>query len=72
MDAATSGTIVSWIDKNLVGTGDPRRNGKALAGEFAGVWRYRIGDFRILAKIEDKRLVILILDVRNRRNAYRR
>jgi mRNA interferase RelE/StbE len=71
MDAATSGTIVSWIEKNLVGTDDPRRNGKAFTGEFKGVWRYRIGDFRIFAKIEDERLVIMVLDVRNRRSAYR-
>ena len=71
MDAAASGLIISWIDRNLVGTESPRRNGKALTGEYAGVWRYRVGDFRIFAKIEDKRLVILVLDVRNRRNAYR-
>jgi len=71
MDAATSGAIVSWIDKNLIGTDDPRRMGKALTGKLAGVWRYRVGDFRIFAKIEDERLIILILDVRNRRRAYR-
>jgi mRNA interferase RelE/StbE len=70
MDAAVSGTIISWIEKNLDGTDDPRRSGKALTGEFAGVWRYRVGDYRIFARIEDKRLVILVLDVKNRRNAY--
>jgi len=62
---------VSWIDKNLIGTDDPRRHGKLLTGEFAGIWRYRVGDFRMSAKIEDKRLVMLTLDVRNRRAAYR-
>jgi len=72
MDAAASGAIISWIDKNIVGTGDPRRSGKALTGDLAGVWRYRVGDFRIFARIEDRRLVILVLDVRNRRNAHRR
>ncbi|MCL2031659.1 MAG: type II toxin-antitoxin system RelE/ParE family toxin [Methanomassiliicoccaceae archaeon] len=71
MDAAMSGAILSWIEKNLVGTDNPRRSGKALAGDLAGMWRYRVGDFRIFAKIEDKRLVILILEIRNRRNAYR-
>jgi mRNA interferase RelE/StbE len=71
MDAVMSGAIVSWIEKNLVGTDDPRRTGKALTGDLAGVWRYRVGDFRIFAKIEDEQLVILILDFRNRRNAYR-
>ena len=71
MDAAMSGAIISWIEKNLVGTDDPRRSGKALTGDLAGLWRYRVGDFRIFAKIEDRRLVILVLDVRNRRTAYR-
>jgi mRNA interferase RelE/StbE len=71
MDAVMSGAIISWIEKNLVGTGDPRGTGKALSGEFAGLWRYRVGDFRIFAKTEDERFVILKLDVRNRRNAYR-
>jgi len=70
MDAAASGAIISWIDKNLVRTNDPRRSGKALAGALKGVWRYRVGDFRIFAKIEDRQLIILILEVRNRRNAY--
>jgi mRNA interferase RelE/StbE len=70
MDAAMSGAIVSWIDKNLVGADNPCRNGKALTGDLTGVWRSRVGYFRIFAKIEDGRLVILKLDVRNRRNAY--
>jgi len=71
MDPMMSGAIVSWIDKNLIGTDDPRRTGKALTGKLAGVWRYRVGDFRIFAKIEDDKLIILRLDVRNRRNAHR-
>ena len=71
MDPMMSGAIVSWIDKNLIGTDDPRRTGKALTGKLAGVWRYRVGDFRIFAKIEDDKLIILILEVRNRRNAHR-
>jgi mRNA interferase RelE/StbE len=71
MDAVRSGTVISWIDKNLIGTDDPRRSGKALTGALTGVWRYRVGDLRIFAKIEDGQLIILILDVRNRRIAYR-
>ena len=71
MDAISSGTVISWIERNLAGSDDPRRNGKAPTGTFKGLWRYRIGDFRIFAKIEDKQLIILVLDVRNRRNAYR-
>lgn len=42
---------------------DPRSRGKALTGNLAGVWRYRVGDYRILCDINDGRLVILVVDV---------
>lgn len=51
---------------------DPRSRGKALTGNLAGVWRYRVGDYRILCDIEDGRLVILVVDVAHRREVYRR
>ena len=51
---------------------DPRSRGKALTGNLAGVWRYRIGDYRILCDIEDGRLVILVIDVAHRREVYKR
>ena len=71
MDVATSGTIVSWVRKNLEGTDNPRRSGKALTGHLAGLWRYRVGDLRIIADIKDERLIILLVEIRNRRTAYR-
>lgn len=46
---------------------DPRSRGKALTGNLAGVWRYRVGDYRILCDINDGRLVILVVDVAHRR-----
>ena len=51
---------------------DPRSRGKALTGNLAGVWRYRVGDYRILCDIEDGRLVILVVDVAHRREVYKR
>ena len=51
---------------------DPRSRGKALTGNLAGVWRYRVGDYRILCDIEDGRLVILVVEVAHRREVYRR
>lgn len=46
---------------------DPRSRGKALVGNLAGLWRYRVGDYRIICDIEDGRLVILVVDVAHRR-----
>ena len=51
---------------------DPRSMGKSLTGNLAGVWRYRVGDYRILCDIDDGRLVILVVDVAHRREVYKR
>mgnify|MGYP001111552390 FL=1 len=50
----------------------PRQRGKALVGERTGYWRYRIGDYRVIAKIEDGRMVILVVAIGHRREIYRR
>jgi mRNA interferase RelE/StbE len=51
---------------------DPRSIGEALKGtEFGELWKYRIGDYRIIANIEDKLVRILIVRIGNRREVYR-
>lgn len=52
--------------------GDPRSRGKALTGNLTNVWRYRVGDYRILCDINDGRLVVVVIDVAHRREVYRR
>lgn len=49
---------------------NPRSRGKALIGNFRGFWRYRVGDYRILCKINDGELVINIIKVAHRREIY--
>ena len=51
---------------------DPRSRGKALTGAFAGLWRYRVGDYRIVCDIEDGELVVLVVDVAHRSRIYKR
>lgn len=63
--------IVDWIEKNLVDCENPRLYGKALHGQLKGKWRYRVGDYRIVAKIEDDKILIMILDVDSRQQIYR-
>ena len=53
-----------------VATGDPRIRGKALTGALAGLWRYRVGDCRIICDIQDWRLVVLVLEVGKRDHTY--
>ena len=62
--------ILKWIDKNLEGCTNARVHGKALTGNLAGLWRYRIGDCRLIADIQDGKLVILTLEVGHRSGIY--
>ena len=50
---------------------DPRTLGSALVGEHAGYWRWRIGEYRVVARIEDARVLILVVRVAHRREVYR-
>lgn len=72
MDAHISSLLISWIRKNLEGCSDPRHMGKALKGPQSGAWRYRIGEYRIIAEIMDDELLILTLAVGHRRDIYSR
>ena len=70
MDRPMAARVYSWIGKNLEGCTNPRRTGKALQGNHAGEWRYRIVDYRILAKIEDEVVTIFIIEIGHRSNVY--
>ena len=70
MDSSTSNLIRTWIEKNLMNTENPRIKGKVLTGDLKGLWRYRVGDYRILAEIQDTKIVILILDIGHRSKIY--
>lgn len=70
MDSSTSNLVRTWIEKNLMNTENPRIKGKALTGDLKGLWRYRVGDYRILAEIQDTKIVILILDIGHRSKIY--
>jgi mRNA interferase RelE/StbE len=49
---------------------DPRQRGKALSGNRAGFWRWRFGDYRVIAQLEDRKLVIVVVAVGHRREVY--
>jgi len=70
LDKSVLKMIKAWIEKNLVDTDNPRNFGKALVANRSGQWRYRIGDYRVLAEIDDDKIVIVIVEVGHRRNIY--
>ena len=59
------------LDKNLVDTIDPRLHGKPLTGNLKGIWRYRVGDYRLFAEIRDNELIIFLFEVAHRREIYK-
>ena len=70
LDASVRNRITSWIGKNLVGCENPRLHGKALRGEWYGHWRYRVGGYRIIAKILDDQVIIFVVKIDTRGEAY--
>ena len=62
--------ILAYLDERISGANDPRQFGRALRGELGEYWRYRLGDYRILCKIEDEVLIILVVKVGHRRDIY--
>lgn len=70
MDKHTASLILGWIRKNLEGCIDPRRHGKGLTANRSGQWRYRIGDYRVLAEIQDDKVVIMVVTIAHRSEVY--
>lgn len=70
LDPHTALFITAWIRKNLEGCADLRLHGKGLTANRSGQWRYRVGDYRLIAEIQDGKVVILILTIGRRRDIY--
>ena len=70
LDKYTVSLITGWLRKNLEGCENPRQHGKGLTANRSGQWRYRVGDYRIIADIQDDKIIILILNIGHRREIY--
>ena len=70
LDRSVQRMVLTWIRKHLENTEDPRAYGKALRYELKGLWRYRIGSYRLLARIEDHRLIIFMIHIEKRDSVY--
>jgi mRNA interferase RelE/StbE len=62
--------IIAYLDERIAGEDDPRRFGKGLKAELAGLWRYRVGDYRILCQIRNRELLVLVVAAGHRRDVY--
>lgn len=70
LDKQTAKRIVRKL-RQIAQLDNPRQLGKALTGNLSGLWRYRVGDWRIICYLEDAELVVLVIDVDHRRQVYR-
>jgi mRNA interferase RelE/StbE len=59
------------MDERIAELANPRSTGKALTGPLGGLWRYRVGDCRVVCEIQDGALRVLVVRVGNRREIYR-
>lgn len=72
LDKQTRALIIGWIEKNLVNCENPRQHGKGLTSNRKGQWRYRIGDYRVIADIQDEKVVVLVVAVGHRSDIYKK
>lgn len=71
LDPPIARRILDYMDQRVGGTAHPRSIGKALSGPLGTLWRYRVGDCRIICEIQDGALRVLVIEVGNRRAIYR-
>ena len=70
LDPGTQQSILKYLRQRIAKPEAPRRFGKPLRRNLAGLSRYRVEDFRLICRIEDDRVVVLVLQVGHRREIY--
>jgi mRNA interferase RelE/StbE len=72
LDHQAAEPVLAFLRDRLARADDPRTIGHALKGGTLGeYWRYRVGDYRVVASIQDKAVRILVVRIGNRREVYR-
>ena len=70
LDKQTAKRIKKYLDERIATDENPRRFGEALAENLTGLWRYRVGDYRIVVEIHDDVVAVLVLQIGHRRKVY--
>lgn len=71
LEAGTKADILHYLGEKVAVMENPKQAGKALSGKLKGLWRYRVGDYRVICQIRYETITILVLDVGHRREIYR-
>lgn len=62
--------ILDYLEDEIAALDNPRSRGKALVGDKRGLWRYRVGDYRIICEINDAELLIVAITIGHRKTVY--
>lgn len=71
LDRQMAQRIDGFLAERIAKRADPREIGKQLSGPLGDLWRYRVGNYRILVDLQDERLVVQVLRIGHRRHIYR-
>lgn len=71
LDHQAQKAILKFLRERLSTAENPRQWGSALQGDKRGLWRYRVGDYRLICDIQDEKVVVLVLEVGHRKDVYR-
>lgn len=71
LDSSNAQVILRYLNRLVHETSDPRERSSSLRANLAGLWRYRVGDYRLICSIEAYELVVLVLQIGHRRDVYK-
>ena len=71
LDHQAQKSIQRFLRERLASADNPQQWGRALQGEKRGLWRYRVGDYRLICDIQDEKITILVLELEHRKDVYR-
>lgn len=71
LDKVTRKRILRFLRERLDGCTNPRVLGESLTGRYAGLWKYRVGHYRLVCQLQDARLVVLVVNIGHRSTIYR-
>jgi mRNA interferase RelE/StbE len=71
LDKSAQKAILKFLRERLATAENPRQWGTALQGDNRGLWRYRVGDYRLISDIQDEKVTVLILELGHRKDVYR-
>jgi mRNA interferase RelE/StbE len=71
LDKPVAKRILNYLEKRISTSKDPKQHGKALGYNKSGLWRFRVGDFRLICHLNEENITILVLEIGHRKDIYK-